>query len=319
MAIKVEYEDEEIISLSIDGDQYETEGGDFFVVPSSVLAKQDVSELPNGVKIELCESYNEHMVELKNVPTYITKIDDYKFFVDFDETTYRKYWNGLVGLNVYMETKRDIIKDRQVNLSDITLDSYEDDGAWISLQYSCEIEVNSLSELIQTIDQINGEIDGATDIALGSPFEKLENCKKESEFTIKILLPLLRKLGFVNVKYNHGSKEYGKDITFARRTEFDEYEYYGVQVKSGDISGGATGDINELIAQAKDAFSMPFYDVYSREKIRISKLLIAISGKFTLNAMEKIIDGLTDYPLKNNIIFLDGEKIENLMERYRRF
>lgn len=77
-------------------------------------------------------------------------------------------------------------------------------------------------------------------------------------------MPLFRKLGFVNVKYNHGNKEFGKDVTFARRTEFDEYEYYGVQVKFGDVSGGANGDINELITQAKDAFSMPFYDVYSR-------------------------------------------------------
>jgi hypothetical protein len=136
---------------------------------------------------------------------------------------------------------------------------------------------------------------------------------------IGILLPLFRKLGFVNVKYNHGNKEFGKDVTFARRTEFDEYEYYGVQVKFGDVSGGANGDINELITQAKDAFSMPFYDVYSRNKVRISKVIIAISGKFTLNAVEKIIEGIQEYPLKNNLIFLDGEKIESLMSKYSRF
>jgi hypothetical protein len=121
------------------------------------------------------------------------------------------------------------------------------------------------------------------------------------------------------VKYNHGNKEYGKDITFARRSEFDEYEYYGVQVKYGDVSGGASGDVNELVAQAIDAFKMPFYDVYSRNRVRISKLIIAVSGKFTLNAIEKIVEGITDYPLKNNLIFIDGEKIQTLLERYRRF
>lgn len=123
----------------------------------------------------------------------------------------------------------------------------------------------------------------------------------------------------MNVKYNHGNKEYGKDVTFARRTEFDEYEYYGVQVKYGDVSGGASGDINELITQAKDAFSMPFYDVYSRNKVRVSKVIIAVSGKFTLNAVEKIIEGIQEHPLKNNLIFLDGEKIENLMSKYSKF
>ena len=160
---------------------------------------------------------------------------------------------------------------------------------------------------------------GATDITLGSPFAKIDDCEKENEFTVKILLPLFRKLGFSNVKYNHGNKEYGKDITFARRTEFDDYEYYGVQVKHGDVSGGAHGDISELIQQAKDAFSMPYYDVYSRSKVRVSKVIIAISGKFTQNAVEKIVEGMTEYPLKNNLIFLDREKIEELMGKYNRF
>lgn len=185
--------------------------------------------------------------------------------------------------------------------------------------YSCELTVDTFKELLQSIDQIYAEIDGATDIALGSPFEKIENCNKESDFTLKILLPLFRNLGFSNVKYNHGNKEYGKDITFARRSEFDEYEYYGVQVKFGDVSGGANGDINELVNQAIDAFKMPFYDVYSRNKVRISKLIIAISGRYTLNAIEKIVEGINDFPLKNNIVFIDGEKIQTLLERYRRF
>ncbi|MEN6459960.1 MAG: hypothetical protein ABFC94_01135 [Syntrophomonas sp.] len=77
--------------------------------------------------------------------------------------------------------------------------------------------------------------------------------------------------------------------------------------------------MNELVAQAIDAFKMPFYDVYSRNRVRISKLIIAVSGKFTLNAIEKIVEGITDYPLKNNLIFIDGEKIQTLLERYRRF
>ena len=62
-----------------------------------------------------------------------------------------------------------------------------------------------------------------------------------------------------------------------------------------------------------------FYDVYSRNKVRISKVIIAISGKFTLNAVEKIIEGIQEYPLKSNLIFIDGENIESLMSKYSRF
>lgn len=95
-----------------------------------------------------------------------------------------------------------------------------------------------MSELLSYMEQIYGEIEGAAGITLGLPFSKIDDCERENEFTIKILLPLFCKLGFTNVKYNHGNKEYGKDITFARRTEFDDYKYYGVQVKYGDVSGG---------------------------------------------------------------------------------
>lgn len=126
----------------------------------------------------------------------------------------------------------------------------------------------------------------------------------------QILLPLFRKLGFANVKYNHGNKEFGKDITFARRTEFDDYEYYGVQVKYGDVSDGAQGEINELIQQAKDSFSMPYYDVYSRNKVRVSKVIIAISGKFTQNAVEKIdVQSLSQIQV-DNILLIDKLRME---------
>lgn len=129
---------------------------------------------------------------------------------------------------------------------------------------------------------------------------------------------MVRKLGFSNVRYNHGRKEYGKDIVFTRRTEFDEYEYWGAQVKFGDVSGGVRSDIDELIGQAVDAYRMPFYDVYTRSKQRISKLIIAISGRYKENAIEKIVEGIESHALRNNLVFIDGEKVSSLIERYRR-
>lgn len=319
MSIHIERDGDAIYSITIDGKRYDSDEDDCVTIPIKDLISQDISDFPQGIKIELCDDVNDNAVILHNIPTHCTLIDENRFKVYFDETETRKYWDAPVGLKLWMETKRDIIIDRSKNLDDIKLEHYDDDGAYISLMYSCELTVDTFKELLQSIDQIYAEIDGATDIALGSPFEKIENCNKESDFTLKILIPLFRSLGFSNVKYNHGNREYGKDITFARRSEFDEYEYYGVQVKFGDISGGASGEINELVSQALDAFKMPFYDVYSRNKVRISKLIIAISGRYTLNAIEKIVEGITDFPLKNNVIFIDGEKIQTLLERYRRF
>ena len=318
MGIEILYEDEELSAIKIDGETFFSEGDGNVVVPKKVLATQNLADFPQGLRVELCESICDDNIFINNIPTTISKTSTDTFLVEFSDMHYRKYWDAPVGLKLYMETKRDIIIERERELKDVKFESFDDDGAYITLDYSTSITVDSFAELFSFIDQIYAEIEGATDIALGSPFEKIENCKKEDDFTTKILIPLIRKLGFANVKYNHGTAEFGKDITFARLTEFEEYEYWGVQVKFGDVSGSAAGDINELLIQAKDAFSMPFYDVYTRQKRRISKLIIAISGRFTKNAIEKIIEGLTDYPLKNNIVFLDGEKINTLIERYRK-
>lgn len=316
---KIEFYDEidGLASFIIDGEEY-SENGESAVVPVAVLKRTDIASIPYNFDIEICESQSDATVIIK-FPAHFKRIGENEFHVWYEELITRKYWDGVVGLKLFMETKKGIIEERSREIGDISLDYYDDDGAYICIQYSTNIIADSMENLLIDTEQLYGEIEGATDIALGSPFQQIDDCEKESEFTIKILLPLFRKLGFVNVKYNHGNKEFGKDITFARRTEFDEYEYYGVQVKYGDVSGGASGDINELIMQAKDAFSMPFYDVYSRNKVRISKVIIAISGKFTLNAVEKIIEGIQDCPLKNNLIFIDREKIESLMSKYSRF
>lgn len=317
--VKVDFENDidGLASFRVDGEEF-SEDGESATVPAAVLKKTDIASIPYNFTIEVCESQSEAIVMVK-VPAYFRRIGEHEFHIWYNELITRKYWDGIVGLKLYMETKKSIIEERAKEIGDIALDCFDDDGAYISLQYSANLKVDSMETLLLDIEQLYQEIEGATDIALGSPFQRIEECERENEFTIKILVPLFRKLGFVNVKYNHGNKEFGKDITFARRTEFDEYEYYGVQVKYGDVSGGVHGDINELIVQARDAFSMPFYDVYSRNKERVAKVIIAISGKFTMNAVEKIIEGIQDYPLKNNLIFLDKEKIENLMSKYSRF
>lgn len=319
MSITPKYEDDMLYSLCLGDEEFFSEGDDKVIIPISVLKGESIEDWPSNTTIEICDAADGNAIILHNTPTTITKLNSGEIQIEFDETITRKYWDAPIGLKLWMETKRDIIAERGSQVGDVSVDSYEDDGAWISLTYSSTIAASTFEELFIFIDNLYNEIEGATDLALGSPFEKLENCQKESDFTVKVLLPLFRNLGFANVKYNHGNREYGKDIIFARRTEFDEYEHYGVQVKFGDVSGGATGEVGTLIAQARDAFSMPFYDVYTRRQARVSKVIVAISGRFTNNAIDKIIDGITDYPMKNNLIFLDGDKISTLIERYRRF
>ena len=306
---------EEII---IDGQRFEAEDENTFTVPKSLLRGVKLEEINPNITINVCEKVEDEIIFITSIPYSIRNLDNTNAEILFEDSGRRKFWDGQVGFKPYMETKRDIILERQQELGDIHLDSYDDDGDYIFINYSITVEAETLGLLIQQAEQIIKEIDGAAELTLGSPFKEVGDAENEADFTISLLVPLLRKMGFSDVRYNHGKKEYGKDIVFSRRTEFDEYEYWGVQVKFGDVSGRVNSDIDTLVGQAEDAFKMPFYDVYTRSRQRISKLLIAISGKFTENAVEKICEKIESHPLKNNIVFVDGEKIKTLAEKFRR-
>jgi len=304
--------------IIIDGQRFEAEYENTFVIPKSVLKEVRVEEIHPAITIEVCEKVEDGIIIITDIPYSIKNLDNTNVKILFEDSGRRKFWDGQIGFKLYMETKRDIILERQQELGDIHLDSYDDDGDYIFIDYHTTVQAETLNLVIQQAEQIIKEIEGAVELTLGSPFKDVSEAENEADFTIGVLIPLLRKMGFSNVRYNHGKKEYGKDIVFSRRTEFDEYEYWGVQVKFGDVSGGVNSDIDTLVSQAEDAFKMPFYDVYTRSKHRISKLLIAISGKFTENAIEKICEKIESHPLKNNIIFIDGEKIKTLAEKFRK-
>src|SRR5439155_25599925 len=91
-----------------------------------------------------------------------------------------------------------------------------------------------------------------------------EYATNEDSFCRELLHPLLRRMGFVFVRYTHGKREYGKDFTFSEVTPFGHYRHYGLQAKAGDISGGVNAPIDELLGQIADAFAMPYYEVGSK-------------------------------------------------------
>lgn len=304
--------------ILIDGQRFEAEDGNTFTVPKSLLRGVRLEEINPSITINVCEKIEDGLIFITSIPYSIKNLDNTNAEILFEDSGRRKFWDGQIGFKPYMETKRDIILERQEALGDVHLDSYDDDDDYIFINYSITVEAETLGLLIQQAEQIIKEIEGAAELTLGSPFKEVCDAENEADFTISILVPLLRKMGFSDVRYNHGKKEYGKDIIFSRRTEFDDYEYWGVQVKFGDVPGGVNSGIDTLVGQAEDAFKMPFYDVYTRSRQRISKLLIAISGKFTENAVEKICEKIESHPLKNNIVFVDGEKIKTLAEKFRK-
>lgn len=137
----------------------------------------------------------------------------------------------------------------------------------------------------------------------------------EEEFKNKRIIPLLRKMGFEEVRDNHGGDEFGKDILFSRYDEFGIKRYYAAQIKAGDINGRNTGDIDDIIGHTLRAFSIPFTDIITKKEIYIDEFYVIISGKFIGNAKKIILqdDKINQYNRWTH--FIDGEYIENLFNQ----
>jgi hypothetical protein len=233
--IEIEKDEDEILSIKINGESLDSDDGESWHTPKGLLRNIKISDLPENVEFSLCDRIQDGIIMLDSIPTKIKRIAHNKVSLSFEDSGTRKYWDGKVGFSLYMETKKGILEEREKELNDVKLDSYDDDGAYIFLIYSAVIECETCDEAIKISEQITNEIEGAAELRIGAEIFKISETENEKDFTLRIVLPILRKLGFQNVKYNHGKREYGKDIVFARLSEFDEVEHWAAQVKYGDV------------------------------------------------------------------------------------
>lgn len=134
--------------------------------------------------------------------------------------------------------------------------------------------------------------------------------KDEILFCKVFLTPYFNSLGFDWVKFNHGNKEFGKDYILETTNLFRLKEYYGVQVKAGNLSGSANTDIIEIVNQIDMAFDVP-YKLIDGSEIFVSKVIIAISGNFTDNAKERIYRKLERYKF-SNLIFIGKHELNSI-------
>lgn len=198
------------------------------------------------------------------------------------------------------------------------LDSKYDDGAFVvRFTFGSSYLYATLRTLITQAVDILGEIIRDAELSLsGGPVWKEAYEKDERLFCIEVLKPLLEKMGFESIRYIHGDDEYGRDFIFIEKTKFGWLQFYGLQAKAGDLSGEANSEIDKLLGQIDDAFSMPYRPLDSDTRIYISVLVIAISGHFTRNAKEKIKEKMRKKDIIGPVHFLDQDDIRSLIHKY---
>ena len=226
--------------------------------------------------------------------------------------TPNKYWEGEFGLATFIAAVREqAVHHDNWNVTQIEL---EDDWKGITLERSVALG-DPIEDSIRVAASDLKLLLHSAEVALsGLPWSD-EFATKEDPFCRKLLQPLLRRMGFLFVRYTHGKREYGKDFTFSELTPFGHYRHYGLQAKAGDVSGGVNAAIDELLGQIEDAFAMPYYELGSKDPRYISTFVIAISGRFTENAREKIVEKMPKGVI-GSVYFLDRETITELVERH---
>jgi len=293
-------ENEDIVGFKVNDKEFYADDGRVEVQVDD-LKGFNISSIPDGFFLELLE---------ENTIAFQGSNKEHAGIVGMEIHIYRKYWYHKFGASQYVNAMKKAIEIRKESDKDVEFFGIEDDGAHIFLQYNIFFfQDMPIDRAYQRFQEIVQEIQGHTERILEGEEISSEILNNEVKFTIRVLLPLFRNMGFFDVKYNHGKREFGKDVTFSEIDKFGVRRNYGVQVKAGNLSGEAGSEIDKIIAQIGDAFSMHYIDPTSREKRYIHDLIIAISGRLTDNAKDKIIEKIN----RRNIHFFDIDKIQELL------
>lgn len=139
--------------------------------------------------------------------------------------------------------------------------------------------------------------------------------KDEKELSKKILVPLLREMGYKSVQYVCGSDEFGRDIIFYELDKFNNQRWMGAQVKNIKIHGTSSkskGNVQEIVNQIQEAFNNPFFDTSSNKEEYLKDMYVVTSKEITPIAKQSIKNKFRN----QNVHFIDGQKLLELIKEY---
>ena len=278
----------------------------------------DLSDLPKSKELEIVLTrdneirskfnksllFNRFYVKTTDTET-IVRIELFKWYLDtYDEWTLK--WD----IKTFFEHVISKLEcSRILKMIEKIIDTQ-------SIGVEIEINYSDLKTFRKSLDFGLEELDTifrVTEIELGGFVWNKKYETNEALFSTEIVLPLLNKMNYDNVTYNHGVKEYGKDFIFSETDKFGFVKYTGIQVKTGNLRGNVKSDVDEILAQIDDGFSMPFTLLGSKNPLYISTFIVLISGHFTENAKDKIAEKVNKY-LIGNVFFIEKSKIINIIE-----
>ena len=173
--------------------------------------------------------------------------------------------------------------------------------------------VEAISLLIREVESIIGK---GVLLKNHNATIKEEHLKNEKCFCNEIVAPLLRAMDYKNIRYTHGSNEFGKDFVAVDGDKTHEY-YVAFVVKAGDISGSATSKkLDEITAQIESAFTVPYTPPDTMQEVNISKVIVIVSGKYLDNAITRLSAKYKKECRLGYLLFWDGTNIDALIKKH---
>jgi len=133
--------------------------------------------------------------------------------------------------------------------------------------------------------------------------------ESEDDFTERLVVPLLTRLGYSTVANYHGHTEYGKDLVVAWIDRFGHTRYDGIQVKYVASIGQMKS--HELTRQCDEAFEHTFLHPPTGQEHRISTFFVINGGTFAANARDHFF-AHTRPKYGDNSHLLDGKTLIQL-------
>lgn len=273
-----------------------------------ILSKICVTDIPDNISIHFFTNNRSF-----NCIT-VKKIKGQLFFVPYFNNDVLTFFSDELSLKYIFRKIQEIFIPTDNLIINEVIEEWDGTGV-IIFEYYPQNEHLYIAKDLDIIDKQLECLITTTQLAL-KKFNWLKDYETDEMLFINdIILNLLRKMDFLSVSFNHGRKEFGKDVTFSELDRFGQLKHYGVQVKAGNISGKVRSQIDEIIAQIEDSFIMPYYEIGSKEPRFISTMLVIISGFFTENAKDKIAEKIPKGTI-GSVYFIDKNKVFELCERY---
>ena len=131
-------------------------------LPPSVLSKLTIGDVPKGASFKI-GTFKEGVLHLDWNGTFYRKGD--VLFAEADHTWTRKYWYSPLGLEQYLDLVRRAVEIRNRVKGDVELTNYDDDGAYIALQFKIDTTESNLGRAYDAVRKVEAEVLEAADHA----------------------------------------------------------------------------------------------------------------------------------------------------------